>query len=435
MPSAVHEGPLSRAQRGLWFLSRLRPASAAYNLATAARVQGELSTAEIRAFFQAMVDRHAALRSTFRREDEEPVQVVQERLEVAFEEIDAETWTDAELRAGVEEAAWRPFDLERGPVFRVALFGRGPERVLVVAMHHIVADFGSIGLFQEPAGASREGAKEYADFVAWQEELLAGPEGERLWSWWRERLAGLSDLDLPVDRPLNRTDRSDQSDRSDLSERTPGGACRREIGPDTLARLKALARSRRGTLYVTLLAAFQTLLHRYTGQEDFAVGSPAAGRPRGFGRTYGYFTNPLVMRADLEGDPSFRELVDRTRQTVSKAQLAKLSYRHPNAPPVRSHRNHNPRSYAKAFTAGALENLHSLASPRKLAPVITQGGGQNAAELAICAAILHQGSLTTSPSARPTRRLTSSSGGRKNSPRLLQRSRLRERERRRRRRG
>ncbi|HYU33672.1 MAG TPA: condensation domain-containing protein, partial [Thermoanaerobaculia bacterium] len=247
MPSTVHERPLSRAQRGLWFLDRLRPASSAYNLATAARVQGELSTSEVRAFFQAMVDRHAVLRSTFRREDEEPVRVVHERLDVAFEEIDAETWTEAELRAGVEEAAWRPFDLEKGPVFRVALFQRGTERLLVVAMHHIVADFGSIGLFQEAAG---EGAKDYADFVAWQEELLAGPEGERLWSYWRERLAGLPDLDLPLNR----------SDRSDVL--TPAGACRRAIGPDTLGRLKALARSRRATLYVTLLAAFQALLSR-----------------------------------------------------------------------------------------------------------------------------------------------------------------------------
>ncbi len=315
---------LSRVQRGLWFLDRLRPGSSAYNLATAARVRGGLTTVEIRAFFQVMVDRHAVLRSTFRREGEEPVRIVHERVEAAFQKVDAETWTDTELQAAMEEAAWRPFDLERGPVFRVTLFQRGPERALVVAMHHIVADFGSIGLFQEPAGDAGEGAKEYADFVAWQEALLAGPEGERLWNWWRERLEGLPDLDLPADRRSrwgDRTDQSDRTDRSDQLEMTAerGGVRRREIGPETLARLKSLARSRRATLYVTLLAGFEALLYRYTGQEDFAVGSPASGRPRGFGRTFGYFTNPLVMRADLAGEPSFRELVDRTRRTVAEA--------------------------------------------------------------------------------------------------------------------
>ena len=298
--------PLSRAQRGLWFLDRLRPGSPAYNLSTAARVHGDLPAAEIRAFFQAMVDRHAVLRSTFRAEGEEPVQVVHERAELAFEEIDAETWSDAELRAGVEEAAWQPFDLERGPVFRLALFRQGAERVLVVAMHHIVADFGALGLFS----TGEEGAKEYADFVTWQADLLAGAEGERLWTWWRERLASLPELDLPADRV-----------RPERVENVPdrGGARRREIGPETLVPLKALARSRRATLYVTLLAAFQALLHRYTGQEDFAVGSPAAGRPKGFARTFGYFTSPLVQRADLAGDPSFRKLVDRTRQSVADA--------------------------------------------------------------------------------------------------------------------
>jgi amino acid adenylation domain-containing protein len=295
--------PLSRAQRGLWFLHRLRPESSAYNLAAAARVHGELSSAEIRAFFQAMVDRHAVLRATFPREGGEPVQIIHERSEVAFEEIDAGTWTEATLRAALDEAAWRPFDLERGPVFRVALFHRGEERLLVVALHHIVADFASIALFQNPGSVPGE-EKSYADFVAWQAALLTGPEGERLWSYWRERLAGLPELELPVDR----TDRSDQ-----------GGACWREISSGTLIPLKALARAQRATLYVTLLAAFQALLHRYTGQEDFAVGSPASGRPRGFGRTFGSFMNPLVLRADLAGDPSFRELVDRTRRSVADA--------------------------------------------------------------------------------------------------------------------
>ncbi|HEX2610360.1 MAG TPA: condensation domain-containing protein, partial [Gemmatimonadales bacterium] len=294
--------PLSLAQRGLWFLYRLRLQGSAYNLACAGWVHGEVSDAQIRAYFQAMVDRHPALRTTFRWEGEEPVQVVQDRAEVAFEVIAADGWTDAELRAGIDDAAWRPFDLEHGPVFRVTLFRRGAERAIVVAMHHIVADFGSLALL-----SPREEDRPYSDFVAWQSEMLAGPEGERLWSYWRDQLAGLSELYLPADRvrPENAA--------------APAGSRWIEVGPATVARLKALARSHRGTLYVTLLAAFHALLHRSTGQEDFAVGSPASGRPRGFTRTFGYFTNPLVMRANLAGDPTFHELIGRTRQTVADA--------------------------------------------------------------------------------------------------------------------
>src|SRR6266545_2991597 len=296
---------LSHTQRGLWFLHRLHPESAAYHISTMARVVGEVSNADLRAAFQAMVDRHPALRTTFPLAGDESVQVIPERGEVAFEVVDAALWSDAELRAGLEEAAFRPFDLERGPVFRASLFERGSERTLVVAMHHIVSDFGAlVNLLQEP----REGTKSFAQFVDWQAEMLAGPEGERLEAFWRERLAGLPELDLPADRGVRPVGAPEQ-----------GGAEWREIGARTLAPLKALARSRGATLYVVLLAAFQTLLHRYTGQEDFAVGSPVAGRPAGFGRVVGYFTNPVVLRADLAGEPSFREMVDRTRQWVVEA--------------------------------------------------------------------------------------------------------------------
>jgi len=269
------------------------------------RVFGEASNEAIRATFQAMMDRHPALRTTFPLMGDEPVQVIPEQREMAFEVIDASGWSAAELRARMEEEAFRPFDLERGPIFRASVFDRGSERFLVVAMHHIVSDFGAlVNLLQE---APREGTKSFAQFVAWQEEMLAGPEGARLEEFWRERLAGLPELDLPADKvkPANAPEQGD--------------AEWREVAPQTLARLKALARSQGATLYVVLLAAFQTFLHRYTGQDDFAVGSPVAGRPAGYGRAFGYFTNPVVLRAELAGDPPFRELVDRTRRRVVEA--------------------------------------------------------------------------------------------------------------------
>jgi amino acid adenylation domain-containing protein len=299
------EGPLSQTQRGLWFLHRLRPESTAYHLVGPSRLHGDRSVDQLRAFGQALVDRHPGLRTTFPLKGEEPVRHVHERMELAFEEVDASGWTDERLRAGVEEAAWRPFDLERGPLFRITLFDRGFERILVIGMHHIISDFGSLLNLVQPS--AEETAGDFNDFVAWQTEMLQGPEGERLWHLWRERLAGLPELDLPVDRikPENAPER---------------GALRgREIGPHPLAEIRALARSRGATLYVALLAAFQTLLHRYTGQDDFGVGSPAAGRTAGFGGTFGYFTNPVVLRADLAGDPGFRELLDRTRRRVLEA--------------------------------------------------------------------------------------------------------------------
>ncbi|HKH49924.1 MAG TPA: condensation domain-containing protein, partial [Thermoanaerobaculia bacterium] len=238
---------LSYTQRGLWFLHRLHPESTAYHLSTMTRVFGEASNEAIRATFQAMMDRHPALRTTFPLVGDEPVQVVPEQGEMAFEMIDASGWNADALCARMEEAAFRPFDLERGPIFRASLFDRGSERFLVVAMHHIVSDFGAlVNLLQK---APREGTKSFAQFVAWQAEMLAGPEGARLEAFWRERLAGLPELDLPGDRmkPANAPEQ--------------GGAEWREVSPQTLARLKALARSQSATLYVVLLAAFQALLH------------------------------------------------------------------------------------------------------------------------------------------------------------------------------
>jgi amino acid adenylation domain-containing protein len=299
---------LSLGQRALWVLHRLRPESVAYNLGSLSRVHGDISNADLRAFFQRMVDRHPALRTTFHVEGEELVQRVPERVAVPFEEIDASGWTEADFRSRLEEAAWLPFDLERGPLFRAALFQRSGERVLMVGMHHIVSDFGSLA---SSVSGGREVSGEpgafAVDFAGWQEQALAGAEGERWLAYWRERLAGLTELDLPTDRvkPQNAPEK--------------GGARWREIGPETLAEIKALARSRGVTLYVALLAAFQALLHRYTGQEDFAIGSPVSGRPAGFGSTFGYFTNAVVLRADLSAEPSFAELVDRTRRRVAEA--------------------------------------------------------------------------------------------------------------------
>ncbi len=294
--------PLSPGQRGLWFLHRLHPEGSAYHLALASRIVGKIPATAIRDLFQAQVDRHEALRTTFPLEGYEPVQRVADRAELSFEEIDAIGWDEAAFRARLEEEAWKPFDLDSGPLFRVQVFQRAGDRVLLVVAHHIVVDFGSFAaMLSSPEGG---GVRQYRDFLAWQAEI-----------WTRGSCGRSGGIVWPICRcrSCRWTGHGGEACRS-------GGDCRwREIGPGILRDLKKLARSKGGTLYVALLAGFQALLSRYTGQTDFAVGSPAAGRPKGFARTMGYFTNPLAVRADLSGDPSFLELLGRTRQRVSEA--------------------------------------------------------------------------------------------------------------------
>jgi amino acid adenylation domain-containing protein len=300
-PPPGEGSPLSYGQRGLWLLHRLNPQGTAYHLTGAMRLRDDVAPQALRAAFQALVDRHPALRTTFHDDGGEPFQRIRPTAEVAFEEINGRD---------LEEIAWRPFDLAAGPLFRVTLLDRGPEdRVLLVAAHHIVADFWSFGVMaREIAGVVPLHGDE-VDFAWWQAERLA-TDGERLWDAWRERLADLPPLDLPADRPLP----------AQPDER---GALRGiEIGSGVLDDAKALARGRGTTLFAVLLAAFETLLHRLSGQTAFAVGSPVAGRPAGLpgvAEAVGYFVSPVALRADLSGEPSFSEAVDQARRTVLDA--------------------------------------------------------------------------------------------------------------------
>ena len=317
----IGDHPLSRGQQSLWLLHALDPKSAAYNVASAVRVRGDLDVAALRASIAAQIARHPVLRTTFLTSRGEPVQRVHPRGEPAFEELDAQGWSAHRLADYLAAEAHRPFDLETGPLMRVVLLTRGAlEHVLLLAMHHTITDFWSLGLLLDDlavlypalkAGERLELAAPgllYTDYVRWQEEMLAGPEGERLWEYWRTRLGGeLPVLDLHTDRPRPRV-------------QTYEGAARQiHLSPHLSARLKELGREHGATPFVTLLGAFETLLHRYTGQEDLLVGSVTAARTRaGFARTLGYFVNPLVLRAGLgaEADgrePGFTDLLARTR--------------------------------------------------------------------------------------------------------------------------
>jgi amino acid adenylation domain-containing protein len=311
--------PLSDGQKALWFLWQLEPESAAYNISTAVRIPGALDVAALRSAFQGLVDRHPALRTTFALDGGEPVQVVHESGQVWFSEEDASAWTDDSLRARLAAEANRPFDLEKGPLLRVHLFHRGEgDRALLLTLHHIVSDFWSVAVLARELGvlyaAAHTGqaaelaapALRFTDVVRWQREALDGAVGESLLGYWKRELGGeLPVLDLPADRPRPPV-------------QTYGGdAVSFRLDPELTRKVKALAQERQATLYMVLLAAFDALLARYSGQSDLLVGSPSAGRGRArLAGTVGYFVNPIVLRADLSGDPSFGDFLGRVRRTV-----------------------------------------------------------------------------------------------------------------------
>jgi amino acid adenylation domain-containing protein len=318
--------PMSFAQQRLWFLDQLEPGSAFYNIPLAVRMRGQLKVRALEQALSEIVRRHEALRTTFRSEGGEPVQVVGAPYEVELQVEDlsglGEEEREAMSRRLAAAEAWRPFDLSAGPLLRVRVLRLAEdEHVLLLTMHHIVSDGWSMEvLFKELTTlyeAFSEGKQspltelpaQYADYAAWQRNYLQGEMLERQLAYWRERLANPADaLELPADhtRPAVPDYR---------------GAGRTLVLPrETTRALKALARRESVTLFMTLLAAFKALLARYTGQHDIVVGTPVANRTiAGVEGLVGCFLNVLALRTDLSGDPAFVELLRRERETALAA--------------------------------------------------------------------------------------------------------------------
>jgi hypothetical protein len=265
------------------------------------------------------------LRTTFVTVDGRPVQVIALHLTLALPVTDlsglAEPEREAEAKLRLREEASRPFDLSRGPLICVGLIRLGDhEHVLTLTMHHIVSDGWSIGVLVREFAALYEAfargldsplpelALQYADFAAWQAQWLQGEVFQTQLDYWTGQLAGLPALELPTDRPRPPV----------LSHQ---GTEHTVLWPKSLlTELKALSRQEGSTLFMTLLAAFQTLLHRYSGQEDIAVGSPIAGRTRSeIEGLIGFFVNTLVLRGDLVGNPRFRELLRQVKRVALEA--------------------------------------------------------------------------------------------------------------------
>ncbi len=317
--------PLSFAQQRLWFLYQLAPDNPFYNVPAAIRLKGTIDLAALERSLDEIVRRHAALRTTFTTLDGQPVQVVESDVKIQLSVVNLSTVAISDReRIGQQLAtaeAQRPFNLTTDPLLRITLVQFDlTEAVLLLTMHHIVADGWSLGvLMRELAYLYTEFVEkrtpvlpplpiQYADFACWQRNWLQGKILEEQLTYWRKQLQDLPVLDLPCDRPRPAV----QTYR--------GATYPLQISPTLTQALEALSQQSGGSLFMTLLAAFQTLLYRYTGQEDIAIGSPIANRHRSeIEGLIGFFVNSLVLRSNLSGNPTFRELLSRVRDVALEA--------------------------------------------------------------------------------------------------------------------
>jgi len=318
--------PLSFGQQRLWFLDQLFPGGPHYNLSGRLRLTGALDVSALARTLPEIVRRHEALRTVFRDLAGEPRQVVLPGARAELPCVDLAGLPAAarrrELDRQLAAEGRRPFDLARGPLLRAALFRlAGREHVLLLALHHIVSDGWSMDVLVREIAALYAAflerlpsplpalAVQYADFAAWQRRWLTGAALEGEIAFWRERLAGAPPfLDLPADLPRRST------------QRHRGAVETRVLSTGAQAGLEALSRREGASLFMTVLAGFQTLLFRVTGQDDVVVGSPVANRGRvEIEPLIGFFVNTVVLRARLDGDPAFREAVGRVRESALSA--------------------------------------------------------------------------------------------------------------------
>ncbi|WNG19735.1 amino acid adenylation domain-containing protein [Cystobacter fuscus] len=317
------EVPLSFAQQRLWFLDRLQPGSAAYNMPYAVRLTGALDVAALERGLAAILQRHEVLRTTFGEAEGRPVARVVASGAVSLGRVElsglAREAREAEVHRLAEREAREPFSLAHGPLWRTTLVRLAPdEHVLLLTMHHIVTDGWSMGIVvRELAalyGAASRGEPsplaelpvQYADYARWQREWLQGEVLEAQLAYWRERLAGSPPvLNLPLDKPRP-------------EEPAFRGGAHTFVVPEEVAEpLRELGRREGCSLFMVLLGGFQVLLGRWSGQEDIVVGSPVAGRTRAeVEGLIGFFVNTLVLRTRVGGEPTFREVLGRVREVA-----------------------------------------------------------------------------------------------------------------------
>ncbi len=318
--------PASFAQQSLWLIDQLTPGKATYNMPSALRIRGTLEVEVLERTLEEVARRHETLRTRFVAVRGEPKQVIEDQVNVELPLLDltnvaGEEEREAEAMRLAREEAKQPFNLQQAPLFRVKLLRLGAlNHVLLLTMHHIISDAWSTGVLIEEVsvlyGAFSAGQPsplpelpiQYADYSVWQREWLEGGVLEQQLAYWKQQLAGTSVLKLPTDR----SQPASQSQNGALYDFV--------IAADLTQKLKSLAAEQNATLFMVLLAAFRTLLYRYSGQDDIAVGTPVAGRTSDeTEKLIGFFINTLVLRVDISGEPSFVELLQKAKEVTLDA--------------------------------------------------------------------------------------------------------------------
>ena len=314
---------LSFAQQRLWFLDQLLAGSPVYNIPTAFRLSGFLDIHCLEQSLNAVIGRHEVLRTTIESVEGKPVQIVGENrhLELVTHDLSTRSEVEREAEASrlLAQEAQRPFNLARDLMLRATVITlTGQEHIFLVVMHHIASDGWSMGVLMRELSHFYESEIsgcpsslpelpiQYADYAEWQLEWLQGKVLNEQLDYWKRQLAGVpTGLDLPIDRPRPAV------------QRFRGASRQLELSPELTRGLKALSLREKSSLFMTLLAAFQVLLFRYTGQDDIVLGSPIAGRNRGeVEGLIGFFVNTLALRTDLSGNPKFLDLLHRVREVA-----------------------------------------------------------------------------------------------------------------------
>jgi amino acid adenylation domain-containing protein len=320
------EYPLSFAQQRLWFLDQLGPGNAAYNIAFAFRLAGPLQVDALTSCLQTVVARHESLRTTFVEGDDQPIQRVAPHVDLQIPILDLRELDAAdraqEIKRMSELHAQTPFDLKQGPLLRVTMLQVSDlEHVLLLNMHHIVSDGWSMGVLIGEVSAMYQAqikglpnplpelTLHYGDFSVWQRHYLQGDVLEEQMAYWKAQFAEpVTALTLPTDR------------QRPTVQTYNGATTLIVISPELTAKLNKLCQQEGTTMYMTLLAALNTLFYRYSGQEDIVIGSPIANRNHAeIEGLIGFFVNTIAMRTDLSGNPSFRDLLTRVRNTAMDA--------------------------------------------------------------------------------------------------------------------
>ncbi|NDJ21054.1 amino acid adenylation domain-containing protein [Nostoc sp. B(2019)] len=313
----------SFAQQRLWFLDRLEPGNPVYNISLAINLKGQLEVTLLEQSLNEIIRRHETLRTTFTTVNGEPVQVIAPSLKLSLSIVNCqknvELQGDLAVRQLLTQASQQPFDLIQGPLLRAKLLRLAQqEHILLLEMHHIISDGRSVEIFLQEIALLYKAfltksssplpsiSIQYKDFAHWQRQWLQGEILQTQLSYWKQQLEGIpAALQLPTDRPRPTVQTSHGAQQSI------------ELSETVIEQLKAIARQKSITLFMLLLAAFQTFLYRYTGQDDIAVGSAIANRNRDeIKGLIGFFVNTLVLRTDMSGDPTFDELLTRVKKVA-----------------------------------------------------------------------------------------------------------------------